>query len=246
MADLKLKKLEPVRVFEQAVEQIRGAILLGTFSAGEKLPAEQELSEQLNVGRSSIREALRVLEAEGLIEVRRGSGAYVTANPLQNTVRSEYVHWLAQREESLIQLLQVREGIEGLTASLLAVSATEEMLDKLREILSAQTDMLATFDISDEDRIDQLAQLDEDFHLEISKASGNNIAYEIISHIIPAYNESNKAVIYVGGRTQRMVKEHRQILEAIETRDPVLAEKAMRAHIARVRSEIQRSEMSSD
>ncbi|MCK4897409.1 MAG: FadR family transcriptional regulator, partial [Anaerolineales bacterium] len=142
MGEGKFQKLSSIRVFEQAVEQIRELILSGAFTPGEKLPAEQELSRQLDVSRSSIREALRVLEAEGIIEVKRGAGAFVASNPFQNAIRSEYVRWLAKREESLIQLLQVRESMEGLTAGLAASRADKEVIEKLRVNVERQTTII--------------------------------------------------------------------------------------------------------
>ena len=238
MSSPKLRKLESERVFEQAVVQIRDLILSGALSPGDKLPTEAELTKQLDISRSSIREGLRVLESEGLIVVKRGTGTYVAENPFQRTIRSEYVHWLAKNEESLIQLLQVREGIEGLAASLAASIISDEAIAKLNDILEEQAALVSESVSSEEETIDKLASLDKDFHLEISLASGNNIAHEIISHIIPAYNFSNKAVLYVGGREKRMVEEHKKIFDAIKNGDSKAAETAMRAHINRVISEI--------
>jgi GntR family transcriptional repressor for pyruvate dehydrogenase complex len=238
MAKFKLKKVEQVRVFEQAVLQIRELILSGEFAAGDKLPSEQELCDELNISRSSIREALRVLEAEGIIEVRRGSGVYVAENPLQNTIRSEYIQWLANQEESLLQLMEVRGSIEGLTASLAACAPTEETIEKLSAIVAEQVSLLDSYEDDEQDKVSRLAKLDEEFHLVISQASHNSVAHEIIAHIIPAYNQVNKAVIYIGGRPRQMVKEHKAILSAIKANDPKGAENAMRKHIARVRSEI--------
>ena len=103
------QKLEPVRVFEQVVQQIRELIVSGELQVGDKLPPEQELERQLSVSRSSIREALRVLEAEGLVEVRRGSGTYITSSTGRNRSRDEVANWLEQREEFLVQELEVRE-----------------------------------------------------------------------------------------------------------------------------------------
>ncbi len=243
MADTKLRKLEPVRIFEQAVEQIRDLILGGVFASEERLPTEQELGKQLNVSRSSVREALRVLEAEGLIEVRRGTGAFVAATPFKGGLRGEYMRWIANRKESLEQLLQVRESVEGLTAALLASYASDKIIENLREIVDAQASLIneTGVDPDREEIIDELARLDAEFHLAISSASGNDIAHEIISHIISAYNQSNKAVIYVGRRQRKMEQEHRLIFNAIVARDSRGAEEAMRAHIARVRSEIRSS-----
>ena len=84
-----LKKVERIRVFDQAVVQLRAAILDGQYPPASRLPTEQELCDVLDVSRSTIREALRVLETEGLIEVRRGSGAYV-AEKLNNLATERY------------------------------------------------------------------------------------------------------------------------------------------------------------
>jgi GntR family transcriptional repressor for pyruvate dehydrogenase complex len=238
MSSSKLRKLAQVRVFEQAVEQIRDLILSGTYSPGEQLPTEQELSKQLNVSRSSIREALRVLEAEGVIEVRRGAGTFVASHPFQNMIRREYVLWLSKREDSLIQLLQVRESIEGMAASLAGSLASNEDIEKLRANVEEQMSVIEETISGPEENIDKLARLDEEFHMTICAASGNDIAFEIISHIFPAFNHQYKALIYVEGRQDRMVNEHGLIFETIKAKDPGAAEKAMRKHIARVRAEI--------
>jgi GntR family transcriptional repressor for pyruvate dehydrogenase complex len=238
----KFQKLSPVRVFEQAVEQIRGLILSGEFEPGEKLPSEIELSKLLDVSRSSVREALRVLEAEGLIEVRRGAGVFVASHPFQNTIRVEYVHWLAKRKESLIQLLQVRQSLEGLTSRLAASLADEHVIKQLGENVSVQTSIVESFEADSQSSINELARLDQEFHLMISKASGNEIAHEIISHIFPAYNQSNKAVIYIGELQSKMVNEHKRIFNALQLRDPDQAERNMCAHLERIISELPRIE----
>ena len=126
-----IRKVEPVRIFEQAVDQIRSLVLNGELSLGDKLPTEMELSKLLNVGRSSVREALRVLEAEGLVEVRRGSGTYITRNHRCNNRSNDLVQWLLLREESLEQVFEVRESIEGLSAGIGAKHATPEQVQKI-------------------------------------------------------------------------------------------------------------------
>ena len=236
MTSPKLERLAPIRLFEQASNQIRILISNYGFTKGEKLPNEVELSKQLNVSRSSVREALRILEAEGLVEAKRGLGTYVVNTSTKRY--SEIAHWLEQREETLEQVLQIRESMEGLSASLAASSATEEDLKEihaLNEDISRKIEQLA---VNDEPGIDELAKLDAAFHLAISRASGNNIAHEIISYIIPAFNDSNKAFLYLRHRTSILESEHRAILKAIESKDPEAAEKAMRRHVERVRKEI--------
>ena len=234
----KLQKLAPIRIFEQAVEQIRDLISKGALTVGEKLPTEQELSKQLGVSRSSVREALRVLEAEGSIEIRRGSGAFISTRPGLRYQRGEIVHWLEQREETLEQVLEVRESMEALTASLAARVASPQALEVIRSIVDKQVSLSLRLNGTGDLGIDALAGLDALFHLAVSGASGNDIAHEIISHIIPAFNESNKAVLYLGRRAKKMESEHYQILAALEAHDAVAAAEAMRTHIQQVKKEI--------
>ncbi len=215
-----------MRVFEHAVEQIRSAIERGELKAGDRLPPEQELSSQLGAGRSSIREAIRVLEAEGLIEVRRGAGTFITRRPLAAEEESTVAAWLSQRKESLIQILQIRERIECLTVSLAASSADRALLAKLSGILEVQSTL-----VNSGNDIDRFSDLDCEFHLAISAASGNEIADEIMRHIVPAFNESNKAVIFAGKRSEDIIGEHACILQAIRQGDPVEAERCMGIHI---------------
>jgi len=237
------RKLEQTRVFEKVADQIRDLILGGVFAPEQKLPTEQELSQELDVSRSSIREALRVLESQELIEVRRGSGTYVAARLFKAGMRAEYNHWLFQHRESLTQLLQVRESIEVLTASLVAALDSEETLQRLEANLNAQLALINDQEPgNDEKNIETLAKLDTEFHLLISAASGNIIAHEILSHIMSPFSQSNKAIIYVRHRQRKMGIEHQAILDAIKAHDPQAVEYAMGAHITRVRSDISETE----
>jgi GntR family transcriptional repressor for pyruvate dehydrogenase complex len=236
LSSIDLSKVEPVRVFEQAVVQLRRLIVEGTLAQGDRLPTEQVLGARLGVGRSSIREALRVLEAEGLIEVRRGAGTFVASPSLWRGARGESARWLGQRKESLEQLLQVREHIEALTSSLAASAASPELIGELRQNLEAQAAMGP--DLDETQSIDRMAKLDLEFHLAISRGSGNDIAHEIVSHVLPAFYEGNEAVLYVAGRLERLLAEHRDILAAIEASDAQLSESRMRQHISRVRFDI--------
>lgn len=231
-----LKKVQRVRAFEQAVEQLQEAILGGQFHPGDRLPTEQELCDSLDVSRSTIREALRVLEAGGLIEVRRGSGAYVAEKMDSLATRGEILKWLSKREESVIQILQVREGIEWLTASLTAKNNRVSVLNELKRIIDEQkTEAGIKSRVPD---VKKLAELDVLFHTTISAASGNEIAHEIIAHIVPSFSEANKAVLWAGRNIQTSIGEHELIVSAIEAGNPSAAEKAMRSHIERVREEI--------
>ncbi len=237
MSQLILKRVEPIRLFEQAVEQIRELITNGTWTTGEKLPSEQELARQFDVSRSSVREALRVLESEGFIEARRGSGTYV-ANAPRPRGRSELLQWLTEREETLEQVLQVRESIEGLTASLAASGAPDQALAEIRAVVEELAGKVQEQDRNGEACAERLANLDAAFHLAISRASGNDFAHEILAHMLPAFDTGNQAILSLLHRAEAMQQEHLEILAALEAHDPVAAEQAMRRHILKVKTEI--------
>jgi GntR family transcriptional regulator, transcriptional repressor for pyruvate dehydrogenase complex len=232
-------KLETARIFELVVQKIRELIVSGELNIGDKLPPEQVLMKQLSVSRSSIREALRVLEVDGLVEVRRGSGTYITGISAMKKSKGEIACWLEQREERLIQVLEVRESLEGLNAALCAKNATEEEIVGIKTLLANMEKMVAEKVPGSEVDLEKMVDLDSKFHLAISLASRNDLSNEITEQIIPAFQLGNKAVIYLSDQVDATLKDHRAILIAIETRDSNLAEVTMRKHIVRVRSLIQ-------
>jgi DNA-binding FadR family transcriptional regulator len=232
-----LSKVKSVRVFEQAVEQLRKAILGGDYGTGQRLPTEQELRA---TGLAVTIRALRVLEAEGLIAVRRGSGAYVVMDANSRATRGSVIQWLAQREETVFQILDVRERIEGLTAALTAKCSNLATLEALRRIVDSQTAVSKGEDAAE--KVDQLADLDIDFHLALGAASGNDIANEIVSHIVPAFSRANRAVLWIGSRIKESVVEHQGILRAVEAGDSIEAERLMRAHVRGVHQDLEHIE----
>jgi GntR family transcriptional repressor for pyruvate dehydrogenase complex len=232
----KLQRVNQTRIFEYASDQIRQLIQDGQLKPGEKLPTEQELCNALDMGRSSIREAIRVLEAEGLIEVRRGAGTYVTAKPQKLLGTIEAVDWLKPRKESLLQILQIRQCIECLTVQLVAQFRPEELITELEQLIAKLAELVE----KDEHEIDfgLISEVNMDFHLAISKASGNDIAYEFLRHLLSSFSESNKAVISIEITLNHQISEHQAILDAIKAGDCVLAEQTMRAHLDRVIKEV--------
>ena len=234
MPQIKLSKLTPVRIYERIVEQIRGLIITGVIRPGDKLPAEQELEKQLSVSRSSIREALLVLEYEGLVEIRRGSGTYVAPYSRNKKGRIEVTKWLEQREDTICELLQIREYLEGLSASLAAARADQKAVDELVDILNEIKVVIKNPDFD----VEKLTGLDSQFHLTISRLGGNNLVIELLTYVIPAFQASNSAIIYFGQTLDQLIPEHTAIVSAIAANDPTAAENAMRGHIRRVKEDI--------
>jgi DNA-binding FadR family transcriptional regulator len=224
------------RVFEQAVGELRTMIENGEVQPGDRLPPEPELSDQFNIGRSSVREAMRILESEGLVEIRRGTGTFVTSREAWLSSRNSVIRLIKEHEAALIHLLEAREGLEGMAVHMAAQNPPAELLSELRAISNEMDELISLG--SDDIDFAAVASLNSRFHLSISRASGNPLLHQLILHLLGTFAESNEAILYTGLSVDIQVKEHGQIAKAIEDRDPIKAENLMRAHIARVRREI--------
>jgi len=117
---------------------------------------------------------------------------------------------------------------------LAARSPSDELLAELQRVIQQQRELSGSLS-----NLGSQAELDVRFHTLIAEASGNDIAEEIVGRIVPAFCDSNRAVLYLRASTQQTLKEHQCIIDALASKDPAKAEAAMRAHIARVRSDIQ-------
>lgn len=226
-------KAKSTRLFERAANHLESLILKGHWKPGEKLPSESELQDTFEVSRASVREALRTLESQGLIEVRTGAGAFVTSVPFSFTVKTHALSWLLSRRDLLLQLLELREPLEGFAASLAAHAATPEVVSDLDEIVQQEKQVL---DLAD--GLDRQVQLDVRFHVRIANASGNQMAEDLISTIVSGLASSNKALRHLTGNSGTSLEEHRRIVQAIAERDAPAAGAAMRSHLSRVEREV--------
>lgn len=129
------------RVFQDVVDQIQDAIINGSIQAGEVLPSERELKDSFQVSRGTLREALRVLEQKGLIEIKVGVRGGAVVKPLGTGLLSESLDFLVRAQRfSLLQLTEFREGIEGNVAALAAARASKGDIAKLKELLAIAED----------------------------------------------------------------------------------------------------------
>ena len=165
------------RIFEDVVEQIQEAILSGQLKDGDRLPPERELREMLQTSRSTIREALRVLEQKGLIDIKTGvAGGAVVRSPDYSQV-TESLNLLVQSQKvSLNHLLEFRQEIEGTVAALAAKRATVEDVSMLKELLKQARGLLGRAETNG----DKLLEIDTKLHVRIAKISGNPVFVAVL------------------------------------------------------------------
>ena len=175
------------RIFQDIVEQIQEAILGGTFKPGDVLPPERELKEMFQTSRGTLREALRVLEHKGLIEIRLGvnGGAYVKGTVSDPLVESLGL-MLRSRQISLEHLNEFREDVEGVVTARAAERADESDIRELTELLSQARGYME----KGPDHRQDFLEIDKKFHKQMARISRNPIyifLHDVIHSNIQSY-----------------------------------------------------------
>ncbi len=220
--------LEPVRktkVYAEVAAQIHRLIADGRLKPGDKLPPERELAEVFGVSRTSVRDAIRVLETQRLLEPRHGEGTVVRQIPI-DTIVSSLADALTASKDLTADLFDMRKMLEPPLARAAAFRATAEDMDALEEILERQARRVRAREVTVEE--------DHAFHYRIATAAKNQVVLRIIDVLMDLLRESRERSLQVGGRAEKSLRGHRRILDAIRQRDPDGAADAMRAHIEEI------------
>jgi len=224
-----LQAVEPRRLYRQIADQIAGLIASGEFAPGSRLPAERELAASLGVSRASVREAIISLEIAGRVEVRVGTGIFVTGKTASAATPA------SDAGPGPFDLLNARKLVEGEIVALAASNATAADVLALQNAVARLKAHVHDFAVREE--------TDRAFHLAIAKASGNGSLELVVEGL---WNQ--RAELW--GRLQqhfhtddlatKTLRDHDAILAAIVSHDPDAARAAMHRHLARVIREFQR------
>jgi GntR family transcriptional repressor for pyruvate dehydrogenase complex len=227
--------IEPVkrsRIYEHIVEQIRALIREGRWAPGDQIPPERELAERFRVSRTSVREALRALEMQGVIDSRQGGGTFVRTADTEALVPPLAAAIMRGRRE-LAEVLEVRELIEPGIARSAAMRATAEHVAELEALLERQAQCIA----------EGRPFVDEDtaFHYTLARAADNHILLRLHNLILDLLRESRQSYLHVPDRPQLSLRGHEAILSAIKNNNPEAAYAASLAHITEVKDGILRA-----
>ena len=221
-----------VPIVSQVENRIRELIDSKKCTEGMKLPTENELCQSMNVGRGTVREALRLLQAKGLVEIKPGRGAFVAANMAMD---ANPVVWLVQNEKELRDAIEVRNALEPCAARKMAETASEASMNQLKKIHS---DFLNAVKNGNSE---QIAALDEQFHGLIVRESGNQLLNEINVHVLQGMHTFRNKTFTVPENVRNAVDPHARILAAITSRDGSAAEREMRKHLKMVDEDLSSS-----
>jgi DNA-binding FadR family transcriptional regulator len=218
-----LQAVEPRRLYRQIADQLRALIAGGEWPLGSRLPPERDLATQLGVSRPSVREALIALEVEGLVEVRMGSGIYVTALEATPAARGAGVG------EALgpFDIIRARALIESELAAVAARACTTALLKRLRAAVKHMEDDIAAGVMP--------LRGDREFHVALAEASANAALVRVVSEL---FDERNNPLFeqlgrhFENARSWRCaVAEHRAVVRAVAAGEAGAARKAMQAHL---------------
>ncbi|MGZ0152949.1 FadR/GntR family transcriptional regulator [Kribbella sp. WER1] len=217
----------PARLADLVVESVLDGVVSGSIPPGAALPPESALSEQFQVSRITVREAVKLLEAKGLVEVRRGVGAVVKDDSSWNLLDADVLASAVRNDANLSildELVGVRIALESNLAGLAAENATDEDLAAIEAVYHRLE--------ADTARPEIFIQTDVEFHDRIMAASGNRLARSIVSTV---HSQARTSMRYQGHPSVEDVRttnaEHRIILDHILARDPAGAATAMTTHI---------------
>lgn len=206
LTKLNLDEYKPLR--DVVFENLREAILEGRLSPGQRL-MEVQLAEQLGVSRTPVREAIRKLELEGLVVMLPRKGAYVANMSLKD----------------IIDVLEIRASLEGLSASLAAERIHEDDIKKLEKIAKEFKEHATDGDV------EGLLKMDVEFHECIFKATNNKRLHQLINSLWEQVYRFRVTYISDYDSSVNIIKEHELILDAIKKGDSELAKKYATEHI---------------
>jgi GntR family transcriptional repressor for pyruvate dehydrogenase complex len=221
-------RVESVAAYETVVQEVRRLIHLGELLPGDALPPERVLAEQLGVARATLREAIRVLQGEGVVRLEgKGSSRRTVVLPSRETIE-ELQDRLRKDLDGLMEIYDLRAAVEPAAAGLAAGRRTHDDVARMRSAIDdlANSTSIATF-----------FRADSAFHSAVAVAARNSRFLPIIEETRAALYRATD-VLEHDAALARSVRDHRGVLRSIEREDASRAEAAMRRHIEFARAEM--------
>jgi GntR family transcriptional repressor for pyruvate dehydrogenase complex len=213
------------KIYAEVASQIHRLIAEGRLEPGDRLPPERDLAEMFGVSRTSVRDAIRVLEMRGLVEPRQGEGTLVKQIPI-DAIISPLADALAASKDLIADLFDMRRMLEPPLARVAALRATVEDIEAMEAILDRQADRVRGGGIAIEE--------DNAFHYQIATAAKNQVVLRVMDVVMDLLQESRARSLQGPGRSEKSLDGHRRILTAIRGRKLDAAAETMRLHIEEI------------
>jgi len=215
--------IKKIRLSESVIDVIKQMIADDGFKPGDKFYSENELTKKLGVSRSSIREAMRMLEVSGQVSVKQGKGIFIC--DVHGQQLKAFATWLKNNEQSIKDNFEVRLIIEPKAARRAAENADKEDIRKMQQACAD----FAQF--AKENNTEEVIQCDRRFHRLLAGATKNSTLHVLMKSMTTSLPNGWISSLYTPGRIEKTVSEHADILEAIKNGDKLAAENAMTRHL---------------
>jgi GntR family transcriptional repressor for pyruvate dehydrogenase complex len=223
--------MERQSLSDRLAREIKGSIQAGVYARGDRLPPIMEMARRFGVGHPTIREALKKLEAMGVVDIRHGSGVYVTrSEDVLVLVSPDYAGRVTKK--LLLDLLRARVPLEMQSAAEAVRNASPEHLREMRRLLEQ-----AGQNLGDDDKLNHLNM---GFHHQVARASGNTVLAQLLNVLYELFADEQRLILNIFGSRERDHLEHLSILEAVEQRAEALAVERMRKHLEGVTGAVER------
>ncbi len=224
------KKAKKSRIFQDVVEQIQEAILSRKLIEGDRLPPERELCETFNISRGTLREALRVLEYKGLLEIKLGTGGGAVIRSAGIEQFNETLALLIRfGKVSVVDIGEFRAGIEGQVATLAAEKSSDKDIVILDELLFK----LKKYKDIGVPAWEDFLEVDKMLHVEIARMSGNAL-YKFVDDVV--HDNINRYFDKYLPKTNKSIKgiynDLEQLVQAIKKKDGTLASELAKKHVS--------------
>jgi GntR family transcriptional repressor for pyruvate dehydrogenase complex len=217
------KKIERRRLSELVASEIEEAIIEGAYATGSQLPSEQQLADQFGVSRNVVREAFKVLQERGLIQIVNGSGAFICQPNADATSSAlgRYLRLMGVKSPSA--LYEARRILEGANARLAAQRADEHDFRSLDDCITRMRDHAGS--------IEKWSEADLDFHMAIARATHNPLLSVLLEPLVDQLRDVIAEGYGVPGAVERGLEGHIRICRCIQSRDVEKAYEATMQHL---------------
>lgn len=223
------KPIKTKKIYEEIIDQVKAMINNGTLRPGDRLMSERELAEKLQVGRSAVREAFRVMEALGIIKIKPGEGTFINEIPADSLVNA-FSTVLMANGETARELMELRKILEVEAAGMAAQRCTPEQLEVISRALQQMEQDLKEGNLGEE--------ADMKFHFAVAEATQNSLLVKLMNTIADAMTRLLAAARHQmykdSANPPRLYQEHRLIYRAIKNADSSAARRAMLEHLVGV------------
>jgi GntR family transcriptional regulator, transcriptional repressor for pyruvate dehydrogenase complex len=202
-----------------------------TLVAGDPFPVEREITSAYSVGRSTVREALRILESQGVITATAG-GSFIVSDAAQPLHRSLRLVMALDGEPSIADLFELRRILDCAAAELAAHRRQPADLERMQAAVDAMTSSLA------DDDAQRFIDADLRFHIAMADATRNSLVAHTLDAIRDVLHDALLEIFRIPDSAERAIQEHRAILAAIQSGDGTEARIAARIHLDRVEADV--------